>query len=61
MDFNRVEIWFKSGLFRAFPNVVSFEEDDDKYIVMFGKNRIDKGLIYKNSIEFMEFMESDNN
>ena len=59
--FNRIEVWFKSGLFRALPNVVSYEEDDEKYVVLFGKDRLDTGVIYKSAIEFLEFMESENN
>lgn len=57
---NRIEVWFKDGLFRAFPDVTKIEESDDSYMVAFGQSGTHTARIFKDAINFMEFMESEN-
>ena len=56
---SRVEIWFSSGLFRAFPNVKeeTFREKDGWIKFTFGKGETHQAAIQVAQINFMEEME----
>lgn len=54
---NRVEIWFKNGDFKAFPEVTKFDARGDRIMIQFGDDHV--AIVFKPSINFIELMYED--
>ena len=55
----RIEVWFRDGLFRAFPNVErsTVKIIDGTMCFNFGNNH--EAIIYESAINFIEIMDQE--
>lgn len=62
----RIEVWFKDGLFRAFPNVtmMHIRKDDNVLAIKFGGNEAEgkaqhQASINLDAVNFFEIMDEN--